>query len=406
MVKNSLAKFIFCDSGRGEIRSTNIDLFDPEKELLVHDFTSFLDELSALVKGELEISISLLPADAFSHEWIAVYHAQHSTVETFEFSFNEEALRGLHIGILDVRRIELQKAVLHELMHALDHTVIAESRNVYHQRSRKMYDLKSGEIPSNFWLFMHYLSSIRNEGVAMLAERLFFPNNEYEVENALLHFKMDFEFMLEQCKSIEYNGTYNSKIHSICNDVQRYAGILMHAIVENQPCHQGTFDRMNTLKLAIDIDLSDWLACLIELYREDEFKEHAHALFSYFHQPAGKDALQWDLGQFHELYTYDDGRYLEFLSNMCREKLSIPTIEQKLQNFLHDDVPHDVVNLLKKQSLNLIAIRNNENAELIDWTLSYILLRVDVIDDRLEFVGFLDDWMIMDITAQRLFLKN
>jgi len=406
MVKNSLAKFIFSVAENDQKQSCLVEFTDHAKEVLENDFKSVLNQLSSLFHGELEITITFLPADSFSQDWIAMYNAHQSTPEAFAFSFNEEVIQGLHMGMMDARRIEFQKAVLHELIHALDLAVLSESRNVYLSSSTQSFNLNPVEMPSNFWLFIHYLSTIRNEGVAMMAEELFFPNDALDVEHALLHFKVDFEFMLECCNSSDYSSKHRLKIQSICNNVHRYAGVLMDYVVQSPRFQNTAYDRVNTIRTALDIDLSEWLTHLIELYREDAFKQHAHGLFSYFHLPVGKEAIQWKLGQFYELYTYEDVRYVEFLSSMCAEKLSILEIEQKLQDYIQKDMPHDVVNTLTKQSLSLIAVRNDENADMIDWTLSYIFLHVDVIDDRLEFVGFLDDWMIMDSTAQRIFAKQ
>jgi hypothetical protein len=401
VVKNSLVTFRFLRSNERQLLGKISELSFLEQRIK-ECFVLFLDQLSGWVKEDLKVNIHLLPNDAFPNDWIAMYNSQQSSPHSFAFSFNLDFLQSSQQDFSGQEQIEVKKAVLHELIHAFDHAVLKESSTVYATRNFYSQDGSSGPGPSNFWLFMHYVSCLRNEGVAMLAEGLFFPENGLSKESAWQHFLSDFHFVIEMCTSNSSPQNSLERLRSICDNLYRYSGEIMRRVIDDQITHFEINDKLKVLEAAFELDLSEWIALIAKRYRNEQTSDSLHALFSFLSQPMRKLESNKGIPDFYDMYAYDDHNYLDFLSKVCPMKLDSEAIHLALKNsFFNSDI-FDVEHSLKIKTRELVECRNNHNAELVDWTLSYILLNGDVIDDQLVFVGYLDDWMIMDCTMQRI----
>ncbi len=399
--KNSLVTFRFSRHNECKVAGKIAELSFLEQRIK-EGFTFFLDQLSKWVNEDLEVNIALLSSDAFPNDWIAMYNAQQSLPHSFHFSFNRDFLQPSLHGYSEDGQIELKKAVLHELTHAFDHAVITESSNVYATRNFHIQDGQSGPEPSNFWLFMHYMSCLRNEGVAMLAEGLFFPENDLSKESAWQHFLNDFHFVIEMSTSNSNPQNSLVRLRSICDNLYRYSGEIMRSVIDDQITHFENNDRLKVLEAACELDLSEWIVLIAKRYGNEQTNDSLHALFFFLSQPKRKMKSDKSIPDFYEMYAYDDYNYLDFLSKVCPMKLDSEAIHHALKNSFFKSTIFDVEHSLKIKTMELVECRNNHNAELVDWTLSYILLNGDVIDDQLVFVGYLDDWMIMDCTMQRI----
>ncbi len=401
MVKNSLVTFRFLQSNESQIAGKIKD-FTLFEEKIKGDLNFFLDELAPRMKEDLKVNIHFLPNDAFPNDWIAMYNSQQSSPHSFDFSFNLDFLQFSQKDYSGEVQIELKKAVLHELIHAFDHAVLEESNTVYATRNFHIKDGQSGPEPSNFWLFMHYVSCLRNEGVAMLAEVLFFPENGLSKESAWQQFADDFHFVIEMCFSNSNPQNSLERLRSICDNLYRYSGEIMRHVIDAQITHFENNDRLKVLEAAFGMDLSEWITMIAKYYRNEQSSHSLHALFSFLSEPSRKLHSYKGIPDFYVMYAYDDHNYLDFLSRVCPMKLDSEAIHLALNNNFFNSVIFDVEHSLKIRTNKLVELRDEQNADLVDWTLSYILLNGDVIDDRLVFVGYLDDWMILDCTMQRI----
>lgn len=400
MIKNSLAKYRFTNA-----LHENEDFPKENKHLLleaflVEEFTCFLEHFSSILHPDLEIDIHFLPANSFQNEWIAMYNAQNSSPRNFEICFNQIVSNWLGDDQLTLNKIEIQKAVLHELIHALDHQVICESRSVY--LTRKNQTFISPQTSSNFWIFMHYISSLRNEGVAMYAEYLYFSDSPRVNGHYLTQFKEDFHYLISFCES-EINGqTSYQRFGEICNHLQDYAGLIMRDVVNNLYPNNRLAEHNELLKIAFDIDVSEWITYLFKFYHTNKIEFQADWMFSFFSQLNPLESTKFSFSDFYKLYEYEDEHYLGFLSDICPDRLPYLELQEKFSALVKEEYIHDIQQTLKNQIVLLLEARDDQNADVIDWTLSYFLHKIDAIDDRLDFVGYLDDWMIVDITMQRV----
>jgi hypothetical protein len=406
VIKNSLTKYTFTSNSQANDSFQKEKKFGLLEEFLVEEFNFFLEHLAPFFTSDLEITIHFLPADTFQNDWIAMYNAQHSSQTKFEICFNQSLATELLHDQLFSHKIELQKAVLHELIHALDHQVISESRSVYLTSKNQYQAFISPQASSNFWIFMHYISSLRNEGIAMYAEHLYFTTEQGETSSYLTRFKEDFQFLVSFCESDLNAQTSFQKIGQICNHLQDYAGFIVRDVVRNQCGNNRSNDRNELLKIAFNIDVSEWITYLFKVYHTNKLEFQADWMFSFFSQTNRLEPTKFSFSDFYSLYDYEDEHYLDFLSNICPVRLPYLDLFKKIGEVNTEDYIHDIQRTLKNQMLILLEIRTDQNIDLIDLTLSYVIHQNDLVDDRLDFVGYLDDWMIMDITMQRINSKQ
>jgi uncharacterized membrane protein YheB (UPF0754 family) len=142
------------------------------------------------------------------------------------------------------------------------------------------------------------------------------------------------------------------------------------------------------------------------VYHSNNIEFQADSIFSFFSQINRSQSTKFSFTDFYTLYELEDEHYIRFLTSICPERLPFVELNEKLSVLEKEEYIHDIQQTIKNQIVLLLETRDDQNADLIDWTISYILHKIDAIDDRLDFVGYLDDWMIMDITMQRINSKQ
>ena len=71
-------------------------------------------------------------------------------------------------------------------------------------------------------------------------------------------------------------------------------------------------------------------------------------------------------------------------------------IKEKLDLFNQTSFSNDLKSEVRQLANEVFAKRNNNNKEVSDWALTYLLNKEDLIYDQLDYLGLQDDWMVME----------
>ena len=144
-------------------------LHDSQKDLLENLFISnyqLITQYTAVAICEIEIE----------------YHSEDSSkLASFDIVKSTETLHYFHMyprctALIKVDIKRLETIILHELIHALDHAIL-----------HKQHTLAQVESISTQHAFIHFLATIRNEGVAVLVQKLLHEETVTEtLESAFL----------------------------------------------------------------------------------------------------------------------------------------------------------------------------------------------------------------------------
>ncbi len=294
----------------------------------------------------------------------------------------------------------LDQCVLHELVHALDMSVIRESCGIYHSRD-SLVNAGGGE-PGLFWSVMHYFSFLRNEGVAMMAERLFLENGCNPTSSDLFIRDLDLLFChLEEQLEQDRGAFSHDSLQSLCSSVYSYAdGVMMELLgVQNKELPESEDKREELLKEAMQMDLSEWVILIFSRYQK-VFSKYEKALSIIMSDQEEYSRVLLLSNQ----YYFNIPELIRFCSGYCERQLSI----EELTEYVSRDYNsmYDVHHSLHLKARELMALRTDTNAELIDWVLSYFYQQSDGIADERPFVGFMDDWFVMDMAFHRVGLQQ
>ena len=309
--------------------------------------------------------------------------------------------------------------ILHELIHILDIAILKETEKEFYFNKLQLKPIHLFH-SSLQWMFIHLLSNFRNEGVAILGEKLLNKTVTTLSENEVMQqFENDLNLGISLCHSTAFKEKIDLKelksiILSIENNAYKYADVILFNLIikKNSIKFNGTIQEyMNDnkgipveqiLKAAFEFDLSEWI-------RE---------IFKMEHDPSAN--LQINYTKFIELCDFivrkekninnaydlknillyanqrDVLNFLEVIKNCTKSKMDLVAINSQFKLFKEKSSIHDVHFDLLQLVANLLEIRNTKNQDIVDWSLSYLFAKEDFIDDELTFLGMQDDWMVIE----------
>jgi hypothetical protein len=332
---------------------------------------------------------------------LSVFDAFGSEGHAFVIRFHANRLLQIQEEDIDQFEHVLDQCVLHELVHALDMSVIRESCGIYH--SRNSLEKCSDREPGLFWGVMHYFSYLRNEGVAMLAERLFLRNTSassisidgfsHELQKLFFHLEEQLE-----TDSLIISGSF---IRELCSSVYAFAADAMLDMLglHNRSLPEKEDEKVGLLEKAMALDLSEWVILIFSRHRE-VLAKHEKAMSVLMSAEEGSSRLLFMSLQFH----FDATELIRYCTTYCERQMTLKELEEQVGRECLSD--YDVELRLHLKAGELLQVRNEENAELIDWVLSYFYFQSDGITDDRPFIGYMDDWYVLDIALHRVGLKQ
>ena len=342
------------------------------------------------------------------------YHSKNSSIlASFDIVKSTDSLHFFHIyprftALLNEDLKRLEKIILHEIIHALDHTIL-----------HKQHTLAQIKSISTQHAFIHFLATIRNEGVAVLVQKLLHEETVTEtLESAFLILENELNTILRSCISnaIHQRITWNefqSILHQLHQKVNNYSGVIAFSFMKvqlnlNQCQELNDFIKLSTkdekkklISHLFKMDVSEWIQQLIKMEQTNVIRleiklELLVHLCSLLNPKIYKEyhTLLDDIPRY--AYQNDTANIIRILEQIVPEKLNISEIRIQLKkmniHFLSDNLEIEILYLCQE----LLLQRNEQSMHLIDLALSYYITKQDIIHDETLFLGMQDDWIVLD----------
>jgi len=315
---------------------------------------------------------------------------------------------------------ELKKTIVHELIHAFDISVLFENRQLYLESKKFILKNPSSEAINEFdstrsiqWLFIHFLATLRNEGIALLGQKMIYEEVTHLSENeALSIFENDLQSILTLCnhhlqtKRFSYSEIY-ALIDSFNQNGYKYADLLLYHLIKGELSisddytdifHLSFKTKQEILAYSIQFDLSEWVHRLFKVNSEMSSVRINYSkimnLCNFI--PVNSSS------QTHSILIYgyknDKLEFIKFIQQRIEIKRSISEIENCLSEYVSQPSLQDIQKDINELANLILQKRSNENGELVDWALSYLFHEKDLLDDSVSFIGLQDDWMVLETT--------
>lgn len=377
-----------------------IDLFQSSREELS---SSFINELQLLleerVKHYLFIFDDLLqvpmhvcflliqPANEL--HWAAFYDARLSSSHFVRINYNLNVFRRFWTENKAVFEDQVDRTVLHELIHALDQQVITETNAVYRKRHLKVLDVQ--ERSEAFWPILNYFSILRNEGIATFSEDLLI-NANVQFDN--LSWEKSFisdlkDYMRLHDPQVDRSVRHvQNQLHELNRRAYRHGADL---IAKMSIDSIGEVSNAQLIGEFLMMDLSEWIFLLLT-QTSIEIQEVITEAFQAYDRRNRNVSLLSLL----RITNSDQHFFKNELSKYCERRYTILELEGKLTDHFDAFTVYDLSYTIHKMALELLHHKNEESVELIELALNYLMQDDDLLFDSTSFIGLIDDWFVIN----------
>jgi len=340
------------------------------------------------------------------------YHSEDSSkLASFDIVKSTKSLHYFHIYQRftaffkeDIKRLET--IVLHEIIHSLDHAVL-----------HKQHTLAQVESISTQHAFIHFLATIRNEGVAVLVQKIVQKEAISEtLEYSFLTLENEINTILRSCVSNAIHqriswDEFQSILHQLHQKVYNYSDVIIYNFLKEQleftqfeelndfienACQE---DKKKLITQLFKIDVSEWIQELIRIEQANvirleiklELLVHLCTLLNAKIHKEHHSILD-DIPRY--AYQNNSLKVIHILEQIVPQKQGLTEISTQLENTpkFREDIELEIAHLCQK----LLLLRNEKTMHLIDLALTYYLSKQDVIQDETPFLGKQDDWIVLE----------
>ncbi len=345
--------------------------------------------------------------------------------------------------------ISFENTVLHELIHAADLFTLKKIDDLLEKEARlskrgsafeiSLIDKKNDEKLNYHPIHWHFLNSInrfRNEGIAVLGEKLF-GTIEYRIygdnQTELLFFIKE---LMDKIQFITFNNLFSlnssQEVYDELYELSLHAYnigdiIVLKLIGEIEPelsdltkkalkyiliddIHKPTVDEAEKImKIAFQIDLTDYLSGLIG-YHFQEINQTLMSKGSLFEYCSFiQDELNKDgINSFSKNIAISGQNksiesFIDLMKKTVFSKMSTEEIVVGYNQFILIESEENIVKTIKNQAELLHKRVIKDNCEIAHWALTYLLDDEDLVFDKIAIVGWQDDWLVLDAALRIIY---
>ena len=351
------------------------------------------------------------------------------------------------IGKSDFKNIQndFENTILHELIHAADLRTLKET-DAIKSKDNRLSKRESGfllkdinEESYNFttyWTFLSAVEMFRNEGIAKLGEKLCSNSVICRLDADVTEIVHLFQKNINQIVSLSsnlkvyhslQNHTLLAEIKEIAMQSYTYGDVLMLVMLADchkekkelcytaigfltckHECKPTNNESVELLSLAIEMDMSEYLNAIIHkpfntlengIISRGELLQCC-AIIQDDNNEAGISAFARTIG----VHGYNKSRkgFISAMKNIVGYRMNADEIIELFTTFQNTESTEDIVEVIKKQGSILLPLAVNENNEIAQWALTYLLDDKDLIHDHISILGWQDDWLVLDAAIQLL----
>ena len=340
------------------------------------------------------------------------YHLEDSNIiAAFDIIHSSETTHHFHLyprffALIEQDLHRLEAIILHEIIHGIDLSML-----------HKQHTLAQVESISTQHAFVHFLATIRNEGVAILVQKLLHKESvSIASPSAFLTLENELNTILRSCISNTIHqriswSEFQSILYQLHKNVYQYADVIAFTfsakqlgfpsdIEFNAFIHQASQDEKKKLIThLLSMDVSEWIQQLIRIEQSNvirleiklELLIHLCALLNPKIHKEHHTILD-DIPRY--AYQNDSINVIRILEQIVPQKQGLNEIRTQLENTtdFQEDIELEIALLCQK----LLLHRNEKTMHLIDLALTYYLSKQDVIHDETLFLGKQDDWIVLE----------
>ena len=345
--------------------------------------------------------------------------------------------------------INFENTILHELIHAADLSTLKKIDSLIDKEIR--LSKKHTNFTNSFfvnkntedlyyspihWHFLDTLNQFRNEGVAVLGEKLFgiildrfYPEDQTELFDFFKRLMSKIQSITsENLFSIDSNieaydelsefslHAYNigdfillkliGKIHPELFDLTDKAVKYILLGDEFKPSLEESQLIMET---AFQLDLSDYINGLISCHF-DEINQPfilKETLFEYcalIQDEINKEGVaSFSKNIAIAGHNYSIDTFVKLMKETVFSKMSNDEIKTGYIQLLSNKSEENIVKNVKTQAELLLKKAIQEDNELAQWALTYLLDDEDLVFDKISILGWQDDWLVLDAALRIIY---
>ena len=422
-------------------------------------YGDILSEIKKIVKYEFEKISNLLPhsqnlkikisleseSKKESVIKLASFDVALSSDTEFIFHIYYSSIKQLANKILKIGSAEiysLENTILHEFIHAIDlhtlkETYLIETNNIKLKKKSGIFNIPEIELNSHNnnvqWAFLNYFTTFRNEGIAILGQKLLGSNNDHfeekDIEHYLKLFRYEITCVLSEASDLHfYNEIEKHEVYEKLNEIYlsayNYAELILLVLIEtlnpslSHKCIKAqdyilgkakneltNSDIHELLKIAMDIDVSEFINGILR----NPFFDKNQALISSKLLFECCAIIQDDTEVINEdgitLFSKTIGvighnqsasSFISAMKATIGSCMSDNEIKELYVVFTKKEYLEDIVESVKKMANILYPLAIDENNEIAKWALTYLLDDEDLIYDDISIIGWQDDWLVLN----------
>lgn len=345
--------------------------------------------------------------------------------------------------------VNFENTILHELIHASDLYTLKKIDNILDKEARlskmnngfnsiQIIDARKEEISYDplHWHFLYTINRFRNEGVAVLGEKLFgviiereYPKNQNEIldyiQNLLSNIQTittenifstnsnteAYEDLTEFSLQAYVIGDFLllkliGKTHLELADLTEKAINYLLLGDEYKPTNE---ESKILMKVAFQFDLSDYISALISCHFDEInqtilLKEYLFEYCALIQDELNSEGLHsFSKSISIAAHTHSVEKFIALMEETVYTRMGKEEIIKGYNQFNLKKSDENIVNSIKLQAELLYKKAINEENEIAQWALTYLLDDEDLVFDKMTILGWQDDWLVLDAAIRIIY---
>jgi hypothetical protein len=427
-----------------KIESKNLygDVLSEIKKIVNSEFSKISELFSNSQNLKIKISLES-ESKTESGTKLASFDVELSSDTEFIFYIYYSSIKQLANKLLNIEldiNYSLENTMLHEFIHALDlntlkETHLIETNDIKLTKKESVFisTEKGLSIHKNnvLWSFITYFSTFRNEGIAILGQKLLGNTichlEGKDIESYLMLFRYQINDVVSHTtdlnfySEIEKHEVYE-KFNELYLSAYSYAELIilvligtLHPDIEYKVKKAQDYilgkaknelsksDIYDLLKIAMDIDVSEFINGILR----HPFFDKNEALFSrkllfeccaiIQDDTQNEDGIRLFAKTIGVIgYNQNSSSFIDAMHATVGKCMSVNEIKELYAVFDEKTYSEDIVESVKKIATILYPLAVSENNEIAKWALTYLLDDEDLIYDDISIIGWQDDWLVLN----------
>lgn len=338
-----------------------------------------------------------------------------------------------------------EDTILHELIHGADLKTLMKTGNLQNNDIRlnkrvsglAFNDLRNDSLNHNTqWAFLSAMEIYRNEGIAVLGEKLLGSESVSFSNNDLPDYQSVFKTQMDEITSLSVNLEFSNnnqcheiltRIHNISMSAYAIGDLLMILILmelhpEKANLFQGTLswleggserkpvkeESIELLQLCFTLDMSDYLNGLLRIKdkktnnRLVNLQNLLRCCAFIQHEENDKGISSFARTLMAYGYNGSANEFLKVMEDAIGSCMKNEEIKELAKSFLENKYEDDITESIKRQVNYLLPLATDQSNAIAKWALTYLLDEQDLIHDEVAILGWQDDWMVLNAAIEIL----